>query len=104
MGEAWCEDTIAVFNSGNHSLVVPGYDVIQVGSLEPNDVAYIRCMLTVPEVEGTYSLTYRLSGPEGKFGGRLTTEIEVADEPEVKAPSPVEPKVTFTSEPGKNIP
>merc|ERR1719195_299553 len=56
--EAWCEDTIAVFNSGNHSLVVPGYDVIQVGALEPNDVAYIRCMLTVPEMEGTYNVTY----------------------------------------------
>merc|ERR1712154_481529 len=99
--ETWCEDTIAVFNSGNHSLVVSGYDVIQVGALEPNDVAYIRCMLTAPEVEGTYSLTYRLSGPKGKFGGRLTTEIEaVAD----KETSMEEPKVTFTSEPGKNIP
>jgi len=104
--ETWPEDTIAIFHSGNQKLVVPGYEVIAVGSLEPNDVAYIRCMLTVPEVEGTYSLTYRLSGPQGKFGGRLTTEIEVADEPmpEVKAPLPDEPKVTFTSEPGKNIP
>merc|ERR1712223_1408631 len=99
--ETWCEDTIAVFNSGNHSLVVSGYDVIQVGALEPNDVAYIRCMLTAPEVEGTYNVTYRLSGPKGKFGGRLTTEIEdVAD----KETSMQEPKVSFTSEPGKNIP
>jgi len=101
---AWCEDTIAVFNSGNHSLVVPGYDVIQVGALEPNDVAYIRCMLTVPEVEGTYNVTYRLSGPKGKFGGRLTTEIEVA-KPEAKATESTDEKaVAFSSEPGKNIP
>merc|ERR1719397_632870 len=101
---AWCEDTIAVFNSGNHSLVVPGYDVIQVGALEPNDVAYIRCMLTAPEVEGTYNVTYRLSGPKGKFGGRLTTEIEVA-KPEVEAAESADEKaVTFSSEPGKNIP
>jgi len=100
----WCEDTIAVFNSGNHSLVVPGYDVIQVGALEPNDVAYIRCMLTVPEVEGTYNVTYRLSGPKGKFGGRLTTEIEVA-KPEAKATESTDEKaVAFSSEPGKNIP
>merc|ERR1711978_827437 len=100
----WCEDTIAVFNSGNHSLVVPGYDVIQVGALEPNDVAYIRCMLTVPEFEGTYNVTYRLSGPKGKFGGRLTTEIEVA-KPEVEATESADEKaVTFSSEPGKNIP
>jgi len=97
----WSEDTIAIFHSGNQSLVVPGYEVIQVGSVEPNDVAYIRCMLSVPDVEGTYSLTYRLSGPKGKFGGRLTTEIEVVAEKEV---SVEEPKVTFTSEPGKNIP
>jgi len=101
---AWCEDTIAVFNSGNHSLVVPGYDVVSVGALEPNDVAYIRCMLTVPEVEGTYSVTYRLSGPKGKFGGRLTTEIEVV-KPEAKAIESTDEKaVTFSSEPGKNIP
>eukprot|EP00493_Phyllostaurus_siculus_P020865 UN21190 len=97
----WSDDTIAIFHSGNQSLVVPGYEVIQVGSLEPNDVAYIRCMLSVPDVEGTYSLTYRLSGPQGKFGGRLTTEFEVVAEKET---SMEEPKVTFTSEPGKNIP
>lgn len=97
----WSDDTIAIFHSGNQRLVVPGYEVIQVGSLEPNDVAYIRCMLSVPDVEGTYSLTYRLSGPKGKFGGRLTTEIEVVAEKET---SMEEPKVTFTSEPGKNIP
>merc|ERR1711874_493434 len=96
----WSEDTIAIFHSGNQSLVVPGYEVIQVGSLEPNDVAYIRCMLSVPDVEGTYSLTYRLSGPKGKFGGRLTTEIEaVAD----KETSMEEPKVSFTSEPVKQF-
>merc|ERR1719479_520081 len=101
---AWCEDTIAVFNSGNHSLVVPGYEVISVGALEPNDVAYIRCMLTVPEFEGTYNVTYRLSGPKGKFGGRLTTEIEVA-KPEAKATESTDEKaVAFSSEPGKNIP
>jgi len=99
---AWSEDTIAVFNSGNHSLIVPGYDVIQVGALEPNEVTYIRCMLSVPEVEGTYSVTYRMTGPKGKFGGRLTTEIEVA-QPE-KATSTDEKAVTFSSEPGKNIP
>ena len=34
----WSDDTIAIFHSGNQSLVVPGYEVIQVGSLEPNDV------------------------------------------------------------------
>jgi len=101
---AWCEDTIAVFHSGNHSLVVAGYDVISVGALEPNDVAYIRCMLAVPEVEGTYHVTYRLSGPKGKFGGRLTTEIEVA-KPEAKATESTDEKAaTFSSEPGKNIP
>jgi len=95
----WSEDTIAIFHSGNQSLVVPGYEVIHVGSVEPNSVAYIRCMLSVPEVEGTYSLTFRLSGPTGKFGGRLTTEFEVveveADEPK-QAGAPTDKEVTLT--------
>ena len=34
----WSDITIAIFHSGNQSLIVPGYEVIQVGSLEPNDV------------------------------------------------------------------
>jgi len=98
---AWSEDTIAIFHSGNESLVVPGYEVIQVGALEPSDVAYIRCMLSVPEVEGTYSLNYRLSGPKGKFGDRLSTQVEVVAEKEIKAE---ETNVTFSSQPGKNVP
>jgi len=90
----WSEDTIAIFHSGNQSLVIPGYEVVHVGACEPNSVVYIRCMLSVPEVEGTYSLTYRLSGPMGKFGGRLTTEFEVkADEP--KQAEPTNKAVTF---------
>merc|ERR1711951_332786 len=53
-------------------------------------------MLSVPEVEGTYSLTFRLSGPTGKFGGRLTTEFEVeADEPK-QAGAPTDKEVTLT--------
>jgi hypothetical protein len=92
----WSEDTIAIFHSGNQSLVVPGYEVVHVGACEPNSVVYIRCMLSVPEVEGTYSLTYRLSGPSGKFGGRLTTEFEVkADEPKQAEPTK---EVTFNKQ------
>merc|ERR1719192_1676389 len=92
--EHWSEDTIAIFHSGNQSLVVPGYEVVHVGACEPNSVVYIRRMLSVPEVEGTYSLTYRLSGPSGKFGGRLTTEFEVkADEP--KQAEPINKEVTL---------
>merc|ERR1719219_2475811 len=97
----WSEDTIAIFHSGNQSLVVPGYEVVQVGALEPSDVAYIRCMLSVPEVEGTYSLNYRLSGPKGKFGDRLSTQVEVVAEKDIKAE---ETNVTFSSQPGKNVP
>jgi len=84
--KAWPEDTIAVFHNGNRSLVQSGYEVVPVGSVQPGDVQYIRCMLAIPEVEGTYSIVYRLSGPAGKFGGRLMTEIEVAvaDEPAKK--------------------
>merc|ERR1719333_2039449 len=87
---AWPEDTIAVFHTGNESVICPGYEVIQVGAVDPNDVAYIRCMLAVPEVEGSYSLTYRLSGPTvGKFGGRLMTQIDVMEKPAQKEEEPV---------------
>lgn len=87
---AWPEDTIAVFHTGNESVICPGYEVIQVGAVDPNDVAYIRCMLSVPEVEGSYSLTYRLSGPAvGKFGGRLMTQIDVMEKPAQKEEEPV---------------
>merc|ERR1719190_325358 len=97
--EVWCEDTIAVFNSGNHSLVVPGYDVIQVGALEPNDVAYIRCMLTVPEVEGTYNVTYRPSGPGKNIPSviDLTNEEEEEVWPEVVQPQPAKPSVPLVA-------
>merc|ERR1712037_36201 len=101
---AWSDDTVAAFHSGNKSLVVSGYEVVHVGALEPNDVAYIRVMFNAPLVEGPYSVTYRLSGPMGKFGGRLNTEIEVIEESVNKPESIPEPAVTFTSEPGSNIP
>lgn len=87
---AWPENTIAVFHTGNESVICPGYEVIQVGAVDPNDVAYIRCMLSVPEVEGSYSLTYRLSDSVfGKFGGRLMTQIDVMEKPAQKEEEPV---------------
>jgi len=87
---AWPESTMAVFHTGNESVICPGYEVIQVGAVEPNDVAYIRCMLSVPEVEGSYSLTYRLSDSVvGKFGGRLMTQIDVMEKPAQKEEEPV---------------
>jgi len=91
---AWPEDTIAVFHTGNESMLCPGYEIIHVGTVEPNDVAYIRCMLAIPEVEGSYSLTYRLSGPAvGKFGGRMSTQIDVNEKPVEKVEETVEAEV-----------
>lgn len=88
---AWPEDTIAVFHKGNQSVICPGYEVIQVGTVEPNHVAYIRCMMSVPEREGSYSVTYRLSGPAvGKFGSGLSTEFEVKEKPAETIQEPIE--------------
>merc|ERR1719493_441882 len=64
-------------------MVMPGFEKVLVGSLEPNDVAYIRVMLTVPEDVGEYSISYRLCAPViGKFGKPLRTTITVEEEQE----------------------
>merc|ERR1719194_293961 len=49
--EAWGEETMAVFCCGNKSLVVPGYEFLQVEPTLPGHVAYIHCLLQVPDVQ-----------------------------------------------------
>lgn len=79
----WAEDTVAVLCKGNKSMVTPGFEKVVVGAVEPNDVAYIRVMLTVPEDVGDYSITYRLCAPViGKFGKPLRTIVSVEEEQE----------------------
>jgi len=79
----WAEDTWAVLCKGNKSLIMPGFEKVVVGALEPNDVAYIRVMITVPEDVGEYSVTYRLCAPViGKFGVPLRTVVTVEEEQE----------------------
>jgi len=79
----WAEDTVAVLCKGNKSIVTPGFEKVVVGALEPNDVAYIRVMLSIPENVGDYSVTYRLCAPvTGKFGKPLRTIVSVEEEQE----------------------
>jgi len=79
----WAEDTYAVICKGNKTLVTPGFEKVVVGSLEPNDVAYIRVMITVPEDVGEYSVSYRLCAPViGKFGKPLRTVVTVEEDQE----------------------
>jgi len=77
----WDDNTVAVLTKGNKSIVVPGFEKVHVGAVEPNSVAYIRVMLQVPETAGDYSVTYRLAAPvNGKFGKPLRTAITVEEE------------------------
>lgn len=103
--EAWGENTMAVFLCGNKSLVVPGFEFLQVEPTLPGHVAYIHCMLQAPDVQGTYSLCYRLANMSGKFGSKMMTEFEVVAENQGalnESTSTIETAITFTSEPGSN--
>jgi len=103
--EAWGENTMAVFLCGNKSLVVPGFEFLQVEPTLPGHVAYIHCMLQAPDVPGTYSLCYRLANMSGKFGSKMMTEFEVVAENQGalnESTSTIETAITFTSEPGSN--
>jgi len=85
----WDDNTVAVLTKGNKSIVVQGFEKIHVGAVEPNSVAYIRVMLSVPESAGDYSVTYRLAAPvNGKFGKPLRTSITVQEEEEEFVDSP----------------
>merc|ERR1719273_3062614 len=79
----WGDNTHAILVMGNKDMVIPGFEKVFIGALEPNDVAYIRVMLQVPMEKGDYSVTYRLRAPvTGKFGKPLRTMITVEDVPE----------------------
>lgn len=79
----WDDNTHAILVKGNKDMVIPGFEKVFIGALEPNDVAYIRVMLQVPMEKGDYSVTYRLRAPvTGKFGKPLRTTITVEDVPE----------------------
>lgn len=80
----WDDNTFAVLVKGNKSIVIPGFEKVHVGAVEPGHVQYIRVMLSIPEQSGDYSVTYRLSAPvTGKFGKPLRTTITVEEEQEI---------------------
>merc|ERR1712100_344251 len=84
--EAWPAETYAVFVGGNQSLLPEGYSKVYVGPLNVGDVAYIRVMINVPEVPGSYSVAYKLITTDGKFGQKMRTVVNVekaAIKPEV---------------------
>lgn len=75
--EAWPVETYAVFVGGNQSLLPEGYSKVYVGPLNVGDVAYIRVMINVPEVPGSYSVGYKLITIDGKFGQKMRTVVNV---------------------------
>jgi len=79
---AWPADTIAVFRKGNKSMVQD--DELLIGAVEPNDVAYVRCVLNVPELKGAYHVCYNLKCLEvGNFGSPLISRVEVLKDYEI---------------------
>lgn len=85
----WDENTFAVLVKGNKSIVIPGFEKIHVGAVEPGHVQYIRVMMDVPQQAGDYSITYRLSAPvTGKFGKPLRTTFTVEEEEQEFIDSP----------------
>lgn len=79
---AWPAETIAVFRKGNKSMVQD--DELLIGAVEPNDVAYVRCVLNVPELKGAYHVCYNLTCPEvGNFGSPLISRVEVLKDYEI---------------------
>merc|ERR1719346_770953 len=107
--KAWNGDVLAMFQKGNQSIVADGFEVLDVGEVQPGHVCYLPLMLNVPELPGTYSAIYRMTDQSGRqFGEVLRVIVEVPDEEPPKyeeakkmsAPS----APAFSSVPGSNIP
>merc|ERR1719195_89273 len=107
--QTWVGDVLAVFHKGNQSIVADGFEVLDVGEVQPGHVCYLPLMLNVPELPGTYSAIYRMTDESGRqFGEVLRVIIEV---PEEEPPKYEEAKMmsapsapAFSSVPGSNIP
>merc|ERR1712176_9484 len=96
----WDDNTFAMLVKGNKSIVIPGFEKVHVGAVEPGHVQYIRVMLNVPEQAGDYFVTYRLSAPvTGKFGKPLRTTFTVEEEQQEFVQSPPTPASSKTRMP-----
>merc|ERR1712062_948768 len=105
--QSWTGDVLATFQKGNKSIVAEGFEVLEVGTVQPGHVCYLPCMLNVPELAGTYTAIFRLTTTDGlSFGEPLRVVIEVEDEQPPKYEEVLsEPESnSFTSVPGSNIP
>jgi len=112
--EAWNGDVLAIFKKGNHSLLAAGFEVLDVGEVQPGHVCYLPVMLDTPKLPGTYSAIFRMTNAKGRvFGEPLRVVIEVPEEEEEAPPTYEEvneeapkssPWGAFSSVPGSNIP
>merc|ERR1712154_122566 len=74
----WSEETVASFLKGREEVVAPDCRIVPVGTVDPQDVAYIRSMFQVPNEPGRYKVVFRLNNPEaGKFGAPMKSIIVV---------------------------
>merc|ERR1719336_1339895 len=110
--EAWNGDVLAIFKKGNHSLVAGGFEVLDVGEVQPGHVCYLPVMLEAPKLPGTYTAIFRMTNANGRvFGEPLRVVIEVPEEDEapptyeeVSEEAPKSSPFSFSSVPGSNIP
>merc|ERR1719493_563449 len=109
--KAWNGDVLAMFQKGNQSIVADGFEVLDVGEVQPGHVCYLPVMLEAPKLHGTYTAIFRMTNAEGRvFGEPLRVVVEVPDEDalpsyeEVNEEAPKSSPFSFSSVPGSNIP
>jgi len=78
--QTWVGDVLAMFHKGNESLVADGFEILDVGEVQPGHVCYLPVMLNVPTLPGTYTVVYRMTNGSNKFGEPLRVVIEVEDD------------------------
>merc|ERR1719336_3619992 len=79
--KAWNGDVLAMFQKGNQSIVADGFEVLDVGEVQPGHVCYLPVMLEAPKLPGTYTAIFRMTNAEGRvFGEPLRVVVEVPDE------------------------
>lgn len=98
---SWSEDTIATFKKGHREMVSSDSQNVNVGSVAPGEVTYIRAMFAIPEAPGKYTVFFRLQSPvAGKFGAPLKTTVfvEAIEQEEPVSPEPSAPVVEPVAE------
>jgi len=95
----WSEETVASFVKGREEVVAPDCRIVPVGTVDPEEVAYIRSMFQVPMVPGKYKVVFRLNNPEaGKFGAPMKSFVVVEEPAEEVAEESESEEIPYVEE------